>query len=99
MLALDQIRDTPAIKRALPAFEIVLSKNKLYPMSTSDTEQINTMQTMSQDQAISDGHILQPPQTDMTLPQDDQSFLYGDFIGFDFLDRWQMEQLDFTGIY
>ncbi|RBA10363.1 hypothetical protein FPRO05_04952 [Fusarium proliferatum] len=74
MLALDQIRDTPAIKRALPAFEIVLSKNKLYPMSTSDTEQINTMQTMSQDQALSDGHILQPPQTEMTLPQDDQSF-------------------------
>ncbi|KAL7769964.1 hypothetical protein ACKLNR_001348 [Fusarium oxysporum f. sp. zingiberi] len=99
MLALDQIRDTPAIKRALPAFEIVLSKNKLYPMSSSDTEQINTMQAISQDQTLSDGHILQPPQADMTLPQDDQSFLYGDFIGFDFLDRWQMEQLDFTGIY
>ncbi|KAF5979580.1 cutinase transcription factor 1 beta [Fusarium bulbicola] len=81
MLALDQIRDTPAIKRALPAFEIVLSKNKLYPMSTSDTEQVNTMQTISQDQPLSDGHILQPPQTEMTLPQDDQSFLYGDFIG------------------
>ncbi|KAF5587637.1 cutinase transcription factor 1 beta [Fusarium subglutinans] len=75
MLALDQIRDTPAIKRALPAFEIVLSKNKLYPMSTSDTEQVNTMQTISQDQPLSDGHILQSPQTEMTLPQDDQSFL------------------------
>ncbi|KAF5574293.1 cutinase transcription factor 1 beta [Fusarium pseudocircinatum] len=74
MLALDQIRDTPAIKRALPAFEIVLSKNKLYPMSTSDTEQINTMQTIPQDQTLSEGHILQPPQPDMTLPQDDQSF-------------------------
>ncbi|TXC08965.1 hypothetical protein FocTR4_00004477 [Fusarium oxysporum f. sp. cubense] len=74
MLALDQIRDTPAIKRALPAFEIVLSKNKLYPMSSSDTEQINTMQAISQDQTLSDGHILQPAQADMTLPQDDQSF-------------------------
>ncbi|KAF5550813.1 cutinase transcription factor 1 beta [Fusarium napiforme] len=81
MLALDQIRDTPAIKRALPAFEIVLYKNKLYPMSTSDTEQINTIQTIPQDQNLSNGHMLQPPQPDMTLPQDDQSFLYGDFIG------------------
>ncbi|KAF4957113.1 hypothetical protein FGADI_3332 [Fusarium gaditjirri] len=52
MLALDQIRDTPAIKRALPAFEIVLSKNKLYPMSTSDTEQVNTMQAISQDPTL-----------------------------------------------
>ncbi|KAF6526040.1 hypothetical protein HZS61_009084 [Fusarium oxysporum f. sp. conglutinans] len=75
MLALDQIRDTPAIKRALPAFEIVLSKNKLYPTSSSDTEQINTMQAISQDQTLSDGHILQPAQADMALPQDDQSFL------------------------
>ncbi|KAF9768190.1 Fusaric acid cluster transcription factor fub12 [Fusarium sp. DS 682] len=99
MLALDQIRDTPAIKRALPAFEIVLSKNKLFPMPSNDTEQINTMQAISQDQSMNDGHILQPAQADMALPQDDQSLLYGDFIGFDFLDRWQMEQLDFTGIY
>lgn len=68
-------------------------------MSTSDTGQINTIQTIPHDQTLSDGPILQPPQADMTLPQDDQSFLYGDFIGFDFLDRWQMEQLDFTGIY
>ncbi|KAF4451650.1 hypothetical protein F53441_5329 [Fusarium austroafricanum] len=36
MLALDQIRDIPAIKRALPAFESVLSKNKLYPCCLVD---------------------------------------------------------------
>ncbi|KAI8713678.1 Zn(2)-C6 fungal-type domain-containing protein [Fusarium sp. LHS14.1] len=99
MLALDQIRDTPAIKRALPAFEMVLSKNKLYPVSLSDAEQVSIMHPISQDDSLNDRHVLLPTQSDMAFSQNEQSFLSGDFIGFEFLDQWQIGQLDFTGIY
>ncbi|KAL6232810.1 hypothetical protein BDW75DRAFT_216838 [Aspergillus navahoensis] len=100
MLALEQIQDIPAIKRALPAFEMVLSKNKLYPASFRDIEQVNTMPPVSHDDTLNDGNILPSTQADLALSQDEQQlFSYGDFLGFDFLDRWQMEQLEFTGIY
>ncbi|KAF5021534.1 hypothetical protein F66182_6416 [Fusarium sp. NRRL 66182] len=98
MLALDQIRDTPAIKRALPAFETVLSKNKLYSVRLNDAGQMKAMNCDPHDDPLNDGHILPSAPSDINVSQDEQSFLCGDSIGFDFLDRWQMEQLDFTGL-
>ena len=97
MLALNQIQDTPAIKRALPAFEIVLSKNKLYPASVDDSPQTE----VPQDNTVG-GSIEVATQPDPSFAQEENEtlpFLGGDFSGFEFFDRWQMEQLDFTGIY
>ncbi|KAI6771339.1 hypothetical protein HG531_008964 [Fusarium graminearum] len=99
MLALNQIQDTPAIKRALPAFEMVLSKNKLYPSSLHDVAQVETHGL--QEGNVEDESVHVAMQSDPSFPQDtnDQvSFLGGDIAGFEFFDRWQMEQLDFTGI-
>ncbi|EKJ73845.1 hypothetical protein FPSE_05968 [Fusarium pseudograminearum CS3096] len=99
MLALNQIQDTPAIKRALPAFEMVLSKNKLYPSSLHDVAQVETHGLQEGNVEDESTHVA--IQSDPSFPQDinDQiSFLGGDITGFEFFDRWQMEQLDFTGI-
>ena len=97
MLALNQIQDTPAIKRALPAFEMVLLKNKLYPAPVGD----KTQAELPQDDTV-DGSIEVATQPDPSFDQGENEtlpFLGGDFSGFEFFDRWQMEQLDFTGIY
>ncbi|KAJ4117487.1 Fusaric acid cluster transcription factor fub12 [Fusarium equiseti] len=97
MLALNQIQDTPAIKRALPAFEMVLSKNKLYPASVGDIAESEAPRDNTVDKSIEVATLQDPSfsrEEDETLP-----FLGGDFSGFEFFDRWQMEQLDFTGIY
>ena len=97
MLALNQIQDTPAIKRALPAFEMVLSKNKLYPAPVGDNAQAGAPQDN-----IVDGSIELATQPDPSFAREENEtlpFLSGDFSGFEFFDRWQMEQLDFTGIY
>ncbi|CEI61700.1 hypothetical protein FVEN_g2766 [Fusarium venenatum] len=99
MLALNQIQDAPAIKRALPAFEMVLSKNKLYPSSLHDVAQVETHGL--QEGNIEDESVHVAIQSDTIFSQDvnDQiPFLGGDLAGFEFFDRWQMEQLDFTGI-
>ncbi|RGP77145.1 cutinase transcription factor 1 beta [Fusarium longipes] len=81
MLAINQIQDLPAIKRALPAFEMVLTKKRLYPPSISDVVHIES------------------PEAEGDVGSDQFSFLGVDFSGFEFFDRWQMEQLEFTGIY
>ncbi|KAF4949248.1 hypothetical protein FSARC_13554 [Fusarium sarcochroum] len=101
MLALHQLQETPAIKRALPAFEMVLSRNKLYPAVLSDGDQ-STLQPVSTESTMDGSNTLSQAQSDslsFPLDQNEHPFSYGDFLGFDFLDRWQMEQLDFTGIY
>jgi hypothetical protein len=97
MLALNQIQDTPAIKRALPAFEMVLSKNKLYPASVGDIQQTE----VPRDNAL-DGSIEVATQSNSSFAEEENEmlpFLSGDIPGLEFFDRWQMEQLDFTGIY
>ncbi|KAM0548426.1 hypothetical protein ACHAPJ_009912 [Fusarium lateritium] len=101
MLALNQLQEVPAIKRALPAFEMVLSRNKLYPAALGDGEH-STVHAASTENTMDGSNILSQAQSDslsFQLDQNEHPFSYGDFLGFDFLDRWQMEQLDFTGIY
>ncbi|CAG7566052.1 unnamed protein product [Fusarium equiseti] len=97
MLALNQIQDTPAIKRALPAFEMVLSKKKLYPAPVGD----NAQTEVSQDNTVSESiEAATQPTSSFAVEENEMlPFLRGDFSGFEFFDRWQMEQLDFTGIY
>lgn len=96
MLAIDQIQDLPAIKRALPAFEMVLSKNKLYPPSLNDIAQTEETNHVDENIEIVSAHETSDFSQDVNgqVP-----FLDAEFEGFEFFDRWQMEQLDFTGIY
>ncbi|KAF4992927.1 hypothetical protein FGRMN_6871 [Fusarium graminum] len=97
MLALGEIDDNPAVKRALPAFEMVLSKNKLNVPSLRDIRLSNPMI----DNSIHDEQP-QTTESNLTMDQDgnnDQLFTNGEFAGLDLFNQWQMEQLDFTGIY
>jgi hypothetical protein len=98
MLVLDQVKDVPAISRALPAFEMVLSKKNLYSTSSSHFE---SMQSPSnQDRPNQSSALLHEHNgLDSHLGLGEHLSPHGDFLGFDFLDRWEMEELDFTGIY
>ncbi|KAM0342921.1 hypothetical protein ACHAPU_009125 [Fusarium lateritium] len=98
MLALGEIQENPAVKRALPAFEMVLSKNKLHVSSLSDIGHSNHIL----DHRLHEELVPQTTVTNLTVDQDeddDQLFANGEFAGFDLFNQWQMEQLDFTGIY
>ncbi|EEU36362.1 uncharacterized protein NECHADRAFT_52568 [Fusarium vanettenii 77-13-4] len=97
MLVIDQVKDVPAISRALPAFEMVLSKKNLYSTPSSHSE---SMQSPS-NQGPNQSSVLLHAHTDIDSHTGLGEHLspYGDFLGFDFLDRWEMEELDFTGIY
>ncbi|KAJ4171932.1 hypothetical protein NW754_007528 [Fusarium falciforme] len=98
MLVLDQIKDVPAISRALPAFEMVLSKKNLYSTPSSHSE---SMQSPSAQDRPNQSSALLHAHTgiDSHLGLGEHLSPHGDFLGFDFLDRWEMEELDFTGIY
>ncbi|KAI8712833.1 Zn(2)-C6 fungal-type domain-containing protein [Fusarium sp. LHS14.1] len=97
MLVIDQVKDVPAISRALPAFEMVLSKKNLYSTPSSHSESIQSFSNQGPNQSS----VLLHAHTDIDSHPGLGEHLssYGDFLGFDFLDRWEMEQLDFTGIY
>ncbi|KAF5672303.1 cutinase transcription factor 1 beta [Fusarium heterosporum] len=98
MLALGEIEDIPAVKRALPAFEMVLSKNKLQVSSLRDIGHSNLIP----DNSLHDDHVPQSTRSDMTLDQggnNDQLFTNSEFSGLELFNQWQMEQLDFAGIY
>jgi hypothetical protein len=102
MLALAQVEDNPAVKRALPVFEMVLSKNNLLLSLSSDNDRTNQVSSASDDHTLHDEHILPSTYSNLDTVQDyhtEHSFTPGDITGFDFFDRWQLEQLDFTGIY
>ncbi|RSL54089.1 hypothetical protein CEP54_010067 [Fusarium duplospermum] len=99
MLVIDQVKDVPAISRALPAFEMVLSKKNLYSTPTSHP---GSMLSTSNQGQQSESSVLLHANTGIDSSQlelGEHLSPHGDFLGFDFLDRWEMEQLDFTGIY
>ncbi|KAL2673668.1 hypothetical protein Neosp_012111 [[Neocosmospora] mangrovei] len=97
MLVIDQVKDVPAISRALPAFEMVLSKKNLYstPSSRSESMQSPSNQGSNQSSVLLHAHT----DIDSHAGLGEHLSPHGDFLGFDFLDRWEMEELDFTGIY
>lgn len=98
MLVLDQVKDVPAISRALPAFEMVLSKKNLYSAPSSNSE---FMESPSNQGRSNQSSVLLHAHTgtESSLGLGEHFYPNGDFLGFDFLDRWEMEELDFTGIY
>ncbi|KAG5657357.1 hypothetical protein KAF25_005921 [Fusarium avenaceum] len=101
MLALVQVEDNPAVKRAFPVFEMILSKNNIHLPASIDHDRTNQVPPVHGDHTLHDGHILPSEDTNLE-PQDNHDedlFTAEDFNGFEFFDRWQLEQLDFTGIY
>ncbi|KAM0420984.1 hypothetical protein ACHAPT_011227 [Fusarium lateritium] len=96
MLVLDQVKDVPAISRALPAFEMVLSKKSLYSAPLSRSE---LMQSPSNQDEVTVPLHTHTGINSSQFELGEHLSPYGDFLGFDFLDRWEMEQFDFTGIY
>ncbi|KAH6890680.1 hypothetical protein B0T10DRAFT_486434, partial [Thelonectria olida] len=100
MLVLNEGREIPAIKRALPAFEAVLSKKNLCPVPLNNTEP-TSCQSPSDQHSLNETHA--SPHTDFSMVcsqigQGEHPSLYGDILGFDFLDGWQIDQLGFAGI-
>ncbi|KUJ21871.1 uncharacterized protein LY89DRAFT_637897 [Mollisia scopiformis] len=100
MLVLTQGKDIPVLKRALPIFEKILAKQNLYFVPPDN--QVSA-QSQPQDSSMVDAYALPHTQTSVVSSQPEQyennPSLDMDFLGFDFLDEWQIGQLDFTGRY
>ncbi|KAM0430375.1 hypothetical protein ACHAQK_010706 [Fusarium lateritium] len=95
MLALVQVEDNPAVKRALPVFEMILSKNNLRLPLIQGDDQNTQVPPASDDGTLHDGHILPPTESNFDTNEDyhtEHSFTPGDFTGFDFFDRWHISR-------
>lgn len=91
MLVLAQGKDIPILKRALPIFEEILTKKHLHLVG-----QIPTQPSLPRSDDLVDGNGEQTA----ALPQlgqgeIDSVFLDVNFLGFDFLDEWPMEPMEF----
>lgn len=100
MLILTEGKEIPALKRALPIFEDILTKKGLYMFPPSILGQIPS-QSQSRDNSIEDAYVSPHTQVDVAVSQmeqhEDHLSFDADFVGFDFLDEWQIGQLNFTG--
>lgn len=105
MLVLAQGKEIPALKRALPVFEEILAKKNLYWVPPSMLGQVpaqsqSQSQLQSRDNNVVDACAFPHSQIGIMPSQLEQCEsnppLHGDFLGFDFLDEWQIGQLDFT---
>ncbi|EAU36048.1 predicted protein [Aspergillus terreus NIH2624] len=96
MLVLNELREIPVIKRAMPIFEVVLAKKNLYPTSFGPADSVPQIDDRQNEPD------LPRPQMGAFVPQDvqgDCTFYLGDFIDFDVLDRWEVGQLDSPAIF
>lgn len=100
MLVLAQGQEIPALKRALPVFEEILAKKNLYlvPLNNTDRVPVQSQGHNNLAETYASPHT-QASMASSQLGQDGNPSFYGDFLGVDFLDGWQIEQLDFTGRY
>ncbi|KAI9713834.1 MAG: hypothetical protein M1820_000564 [Bogoriella megaspora] len=99
MLFLTQGKEIPALKRALPIFEEILIKNNLYLVPPNILGQVPA-QSLSQDNSMADAYASPHTHVSAVSSQSKQSennpLVDIDLLGFDFLDEWQIGQLDFT---
>lgn len=102
MLVLTQGKEIPVLKRALPVFEEILAKKNLYLVSHINLGQVSA-HSQSQDNSMADAYVSPHTQVSVVssqLQQCENNPLFDvDFLGFDFLDEWQIGQLDFAGRY
>lgn len=102
MLVLTQGKEIPALKRALSVFEEILAKKNLYLVPPNILGQVPA-QSQSQDNSMANAYASPHTQISAVSSQPEQcvnnpSFDV-DFLGFDFLDEWQIGQLDLTSRY
>jgi len=102
MLFLTQGKEIPVLKRALPIFEEILAKKNLYLVPPNVLGQVPA-QSQSQDNRLADAYASPHTQGSVVSSpleqwENNPSFDV-DFLGFDFLDEWQIGQLDFNGQY
>jgi hypothetical protein len=102
MLVLTQGKEIPALKRALPIFEEILAKKNLYLVPRNTFSQVPA-QSQLQDNSMVDAYASPHTQVSVVSSQLEQwennASFDVDFLGFDFLDEWEIGQLDFTGRY
>ncbi|AEO63932.1 uncharacterized protein THITE_2141915 [Thermothielavioides terrestris NRRL 8126] len=92
MLLLDQGREIPVLKRALPIFEEILARKNLCLVAPPAGLREAPAPSQSRDNGVADACAL--PQLEPC--EHDNPAVYGDLLGFDFLDEWQIGQLDFA---
>ncbi|KAH8738441.1 hypothetical protein BGZ61DRAFT_440039 [Ilyonectria robusta] len=101
MLVLGELKEIPVIKRAIPIFEMVLSKKSLSSAPHATVEQ-HMPQTPADECTRNESNDQSRMQSGVLSFQDAQeeytSFL-GEFMDFDVLDRWELGQLDFPGTF
>lgn len=100
MLALSQVQSIPAIARALPAFDLVLSKYNLYSSQDRDQEPTPRRSLLDQE-GQGEASLLSPTPSSMNTSQiraGGYPLLTSTFLGFDFLDRWDPGQLGPMGV-
>ena len=99
MLVLTQGKEIPALERALPLFEKILVKKNLYLVPPGHVP----AQPQSEDNNRADACVL--PQTQISVVPSYSEHCEGnpsfdvDFLGSNFLDEWQIGQLDFNPRY
>lgn len=79
MLLLAQAKDVPVVKRALPIFEDILATRNL---------QQNLMHSKQEGRSVSTGASVHAEQYEA------DPVFNADLLGFDFLDDWQIGQMD-----
>lgn len=98
MLVLTEGKEIPALKRALPLFEDIISKKRLFLVSNTVCDAPTQLQ--SEGDSFTDMYALPHTHVGTSLSQieqwGDDQMLYGDYLEFEFLDQWQIGQLDFT---
>lgn len=102
MLVMGQLKEIPAIKRAIPVFELVLA-NKNLPAAPAMPPSKTTSQSLSEGHNEDTSTFMDRLQPDMYQLQDAPGELYdaflGDFLDFNVMDKWEFGQNDFTRIY
>jgi len=90
MLVLAQGKEIPALKRALPVFEEILTKKNLYLVPPNVSGQV-PVQSQSQDNGMADAYASQAGAVSSRPEQGESNLSFDvDFLGFDFLDEWQI---------
>ncbi|KAK5056168.1 hypothetical protein LTR84_012721 [Exophiala bonariae] len=99
MLLLTQRKDLPVLKRALPIFDKILTEKNLYLIPPNNSIQGPT-QPRSQENNMAETYASPTAQfsafPSLMEPGSHHQSFDGDFLGFDFLDDWQIGQLDFA---
>ena len=102
MLVLTQGKEIPALKRALPVFEEILTKKNLYLVPSNILGQVPG-QSQSQDHSMMDAYASPHAQVSQVssplAPCEINPSFDVDLLRFDFFEEWQIGQLDFDGRY